>query len=109
MDNDQSGATCQSASKQASGLPLAADCVQDRRQREVQRDYGVSHGTDQNVLKRAKRLVPGQGPAYCAADDGSARSAKRAPAQAAMSHRAFDFDACLIAVRIMDSCPCVAT
>ena len=47
MYNAQSGASCQSTSQQASGLPLAADRVQDRRQREVQRDYGVSDGTDQ--------------------------------------------------------------
>ena len=60
MDNDQSGANCQSASQQASGLPLAANRVQDRRKDEVQRYYGVSHGTNQNVLNRAERLIPGQ-------------------------------------------------
>ena len=44
---------------------------------------------------------PTAGPAYCAADDGSARSAKRAAAQAAMSHRTFDFGACFTAIGIM--------
>ena len=60
MDSDQSGTSCQSASQQSPCSTVAADRVQDRRQCEVQRDYGVGHGTDQDVLNRAKRLVPRQ-------------------------------------------------
>ncbi len=61
MDSNQSGASCQSASQQAPCSLMAADRVQDRREGEVQRYYGVSHGTDQDVLNRAKRLIPRQG------------------------------------------------
>jgi hypothetical protein len=60
MDSDQSGASCHSASQQAACSLMAADRVQDRREGKVQRYYGVSHGTDQNVLNCAKRLIPGQ-------------------------------------------------
>src|SRR5208337_501873 len=61
MDSNQRGASCQSASQHAACLPVAADRVQDCRQCEVQHYCGASHGTDQNVLNRAKRLIPGQG------------------------------------------------
>src|SRR5271156_4111502 len=60
MDNNQRGGSCQTASQQAPRPLMVADRVQDCRQREVQRYYCVSHGTDQNVLKRAKRLIPRQ-------------------------------------------------
>ena len=61
MDSNQRGVSCQSASQQSACLAVAADREQDRREGEVQSDYGVSHGTDQNVLNRAKRLIPRQG------------------------------------------------
>src|SRR5208337_5096905 len=61
MDSNQRGASCQTASQQAPCPLMAASRVQDCRKREVQRYCGVSHGTDQDVLNRAKRLVPRQG------------------------------------------------
>jgi hypothetical protein len=62
MDSNQPGASGQSASQQTPCSTVAADRVQDRREGEVQRYYSVGHGTDQDVLNRAKRLVPRQGP-----------------------------------------------
>ena len=61
MDSDQSATSRQSASQQSPCSTVAADRVKDCRQCEVQRDYGVGHGTDQDVLNRDKRLVPRQG------------------------------------------------
>src|SRR5271166_5081217 len=60
MDSNQRGANCQTASQQATCPLMAADRVQDCRQREVQRYCGVSHRPDQGVLNRAKRLIPRQ-------------------------------------------------
>src|SRR5260370_29327877 len=85
IDSNQSGGSCESASQQAACPPLVSDRVEDRRAGEVQRYYGVSNGTDQDVLNRAKRLIPPQGaPSSCVAHNGSARSAKRGAAQAAV-------------------------
>lgn len=61
MDRNQCGPSCYSASQQAPCSLMAADCVQNRRQDEVQHYCGVTHRTDQKVLKHAKRLVPWQG------------------------------------------------
>ncbi len=61
MDSNQSGASCQSASQQAACSLMAADRVQDRREGKVQRYYSVSQRADEDVLNRAKRLIPRQG------------------------------------------------
>ena len=58
MDSNHRGASGQSASQQTPCSTVAADRVQDRREGEVQRYYSVGYGTNQDVLNRAKRLVP---------------------------------------------------